>query len=249
MVWEEHLDKNGMIVQKLGDDCDQAQREGMFSVGQKNTINPILIPKKSLPEVSLKLLESDVPGDYKRTGNDDSRCARNDMLTRDQATGIIALMSVVKDNKRLKKFFINMLKRGFFTNNKTKHADAGANPENYGKSKRDFLGFDQIASCIRMLNWYWMWPLVWIGDLSLLYSTLNIRFWNKDDDVLNYVVRLVMARLMFNTVIGSICAKIADPDDLYGRLVVYFTRTNDSGDHGPPMYEVYNLDFLRKVCK
>lgn len=255
MSWTDHLNGLGMITQKQGDDCDQAQREGMFAMNmairEKHGMPIPEVIGKLRPALAARLLEvDDKPGDYKRTGNKDSRCHRPDMLTRDQSTGITALLLVLDSKKRLSKFFRNMLFRGFFTNNKTGHRNTDK-PELHGKSRRDFFGLDQIANCIRGLGgiYYLLYPLVLLGDLSLLYSTIKVKKYDKKDDVLNYVLRLVISKAYFNTVMGRICAKIADPEDLYRRLHIYFSRQSPNGDHGPPMHELYSVVFLNKVLK
>jgi hypothetical protein len=256
-LWKDHLDENRMIIQKLGDDCDQAQREGMFAMGQylreKYGMPNIHVPRKLSVEESLALLESENKGDYKRTGSPNSRCSRADMLTRDQSTGIIASMLSAEDRERMKSFFWNMAKRGFFTNNKTSHRNADI-PEKHGTSKRDFLGFDQICNCIRFL---WksplLFPITLLGDLSLLYSTIKYRYFEKEStDVLNFLLRLSIAKGYFGTYMGRICAKIASSDDLFNRMRAYFTNEsyNDhlkATDIGPPMYLIWRKKMIKEV--
>jgi len=142
-----------------------------------------------------------------------------------------------------------MIKRGWFTNNTTWHGHLRDSPE-VGKSRRDFGGFSLMGICIRTLNWWWCWPVLWVLDLDLAFGAIRHRYFSDTDDVLNHVVRSCISHGVLPTPVSWLANKINNPDNLGVRLITYFDREfNFTGeiDTGPPMYIVYDADLLRRV--
>lgn len=249
--WADHIDDYGLITMKSGGAGDQAQREGMFAMGQLLRSLVGLAPKpvenKTDPFMASVYHEVGNTGDYRRSGNKESKFYRDDMLTRDQATGITALLLVVGSKSRLKKFFMNMVKRKFMTNNATSWRSINT-PEDWGKSRADFFGFHQIAMCIRELKMWYLYPLAWICDLGLLFDTIKYKGYNNNVDVVSYILRLSIAKKYQKTLMGQLCAKLCDSKDLHDRLRVYFTRTYGE-EVGPPMELVWTSQMMERVLK
>ncbi len=281
--WRDFISKTGMIQQKLGDGGDTAQRMGMYWIGQElrvkvglkrftvldvasiadpiRALEGMMIMAKFSIDPGLECPNS--PGNYRRTNDESQRHSACDRLTRDQATGIAALMLagttyysdtlVVLVRAKCKAFAWNMLKRFWFTNNKSSHAWEKNDPR-VGTSRRDFGGFSLMGMCIRCLNWWVLWPLVCVFDSELVFSAVRYRYFNNRSDVLNHVVRCCIAGNVLPTPSAWLANQINNPDNLYIRMRRYFdarywNSIENEWDEGPPMYDVYDLDFLRKAMR
>ena len=201
-------------------------------------------------------------GDYRRHPDPDSRHSACDRLTRDQATGIATLMlaGTYARNEELKKeckgkcrkFMWNMLKRLWFTNNKSHHGWLKDDPRN-GTSWRDFAGLSLMAICIRVTRWWLHCPLLVILDIELVYSAVQYRCFDNRDDVLNHVLRCSSAGMLYPTPCSHLANMINDPDDMAEKIRRYFVdRDHFNGilqkmDGGPPMETVWDAELLRRV--
>jgi len=266
--WKDYISETGMIQQRRGNGGDTAQRMGMYWIGQmlRYIIGLRLYSGHAgpiKPYQAMKLLECpDSSGNYRRTDDESQRHSACDRLTRDQATGIGALMlagtiyhyndeGIKLIRTRCKKFAWNMLKRFWFTNNKSSHRWEKDDPR-VGTSRRDFGGFSLMGMCVRCLGWWWAWPLLCIWDSELVFSAIRYRYFNNRNDVLNHVVRCCIAGNVLPTPSAWLANKINNPHNLGTRMIRYFDQqywisTENEYDEGPPMYQVYDEEFLTKV--
>jgi hypothetical protein len=252
-TFQQHTDILRQLVQlESRDDLDSAQRHGMYWIGsllraKYKILNEDPAPI-SAPETALVRFECPAKANnYMRTGNNTSRGYYCDMLTRDQQTGIIALILAGGKNTkhRLWPLMKENLKRGWFTNNTTGHrVQRDKQPELVGKSRRDFAGFEQLAMCLRGLLGIWAYPICEILDLTLLFSAIKYRWFNKQREPLNFMVRCGVSALWVPTLSSWLARRITNPLDMFSRLVRYFNRGDDLG---PPMFKQWTYETLKKL--
>ena len=128
--------------------------------------------------------------------------SHNDRLSRDQSTPLVILLSELKLNDTLKKFYMEHMKRFFLFTNTRRN---GATLENHGKRKwpghstnkdiynytpkiPDVAGPEFLAIYIRALDAWYLYPLLFILDLETVIGTIIRVFKKNDTDVLNHLI-------------------------------------------------------------
>lgn len=260
----------GMLVQddgtRNGNDLDTPQRMGMYWLGValRNLHRlPELSGERAVgaerivkPRAALTMLECiEHEGDFMRSNNPASRGNYCDMMTRDQQTGIIAMLYCHDDKDialaTLKRLFWNNMKRGWFTNNKTGwRVDRKTEPEKIGTSWPDFAGFDNLSICLRAftscrtLQLFFM-PLLCILDLSLLFGAIQYRWFDKKTEPLNFLVRCGLIWGV-ETPISWLAKRLTNPDDMAMRVERYMEREPHKA---PPLHYVWTTRLLHVVLR
>lgn len=265
------LGDQGDTAQRMG----MAQMGYWLKVKRLKLKDEIPISKIASPKETLELLEcKDKLGRYKRHVDPSTKWSRCDILTRDQGTGIAATMlagSLTSSNDKEKSFFKQKIKRYFWEIFKPKKEllessawwsplipffrmfnftgwrNAG-DPTYTNKSKADISGFMIPSILLRGLSPLW-YPVFTVLDGEVFLAAVGEKLFGKPekDDVLNFVLRAVIARQVYPTIFGWLASKLIDTAEMERKLTAYFTRTFSNGDHGPPMHLLYSKDFLDKA--
>ena len=251
-TWKNNIDNLGQLVQETGNDLDTAQRMGMYYAGlalrKRFGLDVTLVDNVIGPDEWLYIAESHIKGDYMRTGNPDSRGYYPDMMTRDQQTGVLAVMLSIRVSKTARKRCLrlmwNNLKRFWFTNNKTGwRVDRAKEPEKIGKDWPNFAGLSQLAMCFRVLKWWPLYPLICILDLELIWAAVEDRFFKKQGEPINSIMRAGIAASYYPTPASYIAGKINRAEDMFLRIERYMER----GPHkAPPLQQIWSFDLLKK---
>lgn len=252
--WDQHIDQYGQLVQETGNDLDTPQRTGMFwgGLAVRSILGiawPMLKITKTLraPVEALAQLEHNESGNYMRSANPESRGHYPDMLTRDQQTGILATMLAAKGQAKgaCKRLMWANLKRLWLTNNRTAwRVDREKNPELIGKSKPNFAGLSQLAMCFRILEWWWTYPLIMLLDSELIYGAIVYRYFKKEREPINFMLRCGVARTHYPTPTAWLACWLTDPMDMYLRLVRYMKRLPHKA---PPLEEIWTLEVMTNI--
>lgn len=247
-----HVNSYGMLVQddgtNSGNDLDSPQRMGMFWLGasiRAKMGRPVeMVWGLCNPIDCLKQLH-DGEGNYRRSPNPTSRGYYYDVMTRDQQTGIIAMMIAGKLKGMLKQLFWRNMRRGWFTNNSTGwRVNRGLEPEKVGKDWPDFAGFANMAMCFRGMGWWWMYPLIMILDLDNLWGAVQYRFFSKTHEPLNHYVTCAAAWYKYPTPVSWLANRINDGADAFQRIVRYMDR---KPHQAPPLYIVWDEQMMKEI--
>lgn len=183
-----YLDSNGLPVQKDGDGGDTLQRLGFWFEGLWFNKAPAFQAIMGYrPDQYIGLLQfcKTVDGNYFRNPkdwNDPKDCSRDQLVPNIRALGYYDARSLVKE------IFNKMLK-------------------NFSRYPNGDIAFIQdYARFSRSLGWWWMYPVMLLGDILLLGNSLIriVKGRNYDDvgDDLNHIGDLAQARAIFPTPIS-----------------------------------------------
>ena len=156
--WKDYVDQNGLPCQLGGDGGDSAQRLGMIGLAVNNT-NAAIVP--DLPNYVTEIDKLEIqPGIMIRNP---IKYNNPDDFSRDQQSAIVIASGYNNDQARCKRLLWAHIQR-------------------FGKYQNSDWGApDDFACYFRALNWYFMYPLVLLGDMFLLGSVL-VRLYKAAQD-------------------------------------------------------------------
>lgn len=201
--WDQYWDEYQMIVQLDRDGGDSCQRMGMYYVGLKllGIEKDFLGRKPSLGLIhAISTLRCGL-GNFKRHPDKNKWYSDPDRMSRDQVTPIICALGLYGFKWILWDFLIaHILRLGFTTNTRRNHTYKPSDPRYTGPHHKyshkwklpDFTGPEFWSSIFRGLDWWFMYPLFFLGDLENLVNTLIIVFHRAKDrteaDDLNHII-------------------------------------------------------------
>lgn len=157
-----------------------------------------------------------------------------DRFSRDQQSALVIAMAVYGYTNMLLELLLRHLARfGFFTNTRRN----GATKENHGKLKysdsderynydykiADFITPEFTALYIRGLNWWLLYPLLWVLDIQTLADSIILRLKPKQD-ILNHVLICEYTSRKWPTLWTWLANKCNDNFELKNGLYQYFKR-------------------------
>lgn len=233
MNFNQYIDKYGLLVGSKEDPGDSCHRTCMYYLGIILFLSEEWLFRHKASRAITQLCY-DYPNSIYVRHPSSGWWSDPDRLSRDQATPLVILMSIV-NKRKLWHFFWAHLSRGFFFWNTRRN---GATPYNHGKPKHpgdpnstlyDYtkklpdIGLSFISLYIRTLRLWPLYPLLYILDLEHLISSI-LWYFKKETDILNHLIVTQYSNLVYPTLWSWLALKLLNKSDVNDKLESYFNR-------------------------
>ena len=158
----------------------------------------------------------------------------NGCISRDQFTGVLLGIIAEKNYLAMARVMLHHALRGFLFSYNT--IPNGVDPA-IGKWKLpDITLMDIWATQLRgfgLLSWLF-WPLLVVLDLHLLLGAIYDKYFdNEEEDVINFIGKLAVAREIVPTPTSWLASKFMNKENLIARLKKYWCGWRDNCDFIP----------------
>lgn len=227
---EAYKDAWDIITQKDLDGGDSLQRNSHYWILRKlSGINdPFwkVMYKKTMDNFEIE------PGVYMRHPNKNRWYSNPKNCSRDQLSIAILSMVACEDKPRLKRVALDLLKRfGFHRNIEDGVTGSLRTP--------DIIVPAELASILRGLNWWLLYPIITVLDIGLLLDLLFRKktIWDYDNMLAS---QILIANYKYPTLFSWLSKQLYKRTDYKERISNYYSEAN--GQNGiEPLGELYNV--------
>lgn len=243
--WSDYFDSYNLVVQKNGDGGDSCNRSFarlLLLYFRSGWTYELL---KQCSHITKTLEHPEKPGLYRRHPDPNFWYSYWDRLSRDQSIPLVLALAVFNKPALWNFFKRHLLTRAcLFLYNTRRNFQYPTYQEhlqrstpdvkwNYGRKLPDFTGPEFFSIYIRAFGWWWLRPIMYLGDLETVASALTIRWKTNKTDVINHLLIMKYAKHVRPTWLIWLANKICPESMLKERLDQFFAP-----DFEPPLNEL-----------